>query len=230
MAWQASGCRTPRLTRQSSFAKASAFADRRSEGSVTLLIAGLHLRRKPAEALAKAGGGRGIVLAALVHLRRWRASDSEPWLRPPIPARHRKKRGPLRIPFFMVAVQAVCGELVSGAGAAISLFNREKIGNFFSRTGKRICGSGNVSTALPQVQIPGMQQSSAYIVPKRPTDDCISAQPPLPNTHHYEKNGRALAPCPQVQMSTFSAISKASSTSMPKYLTVLSIFECPRRS
>ena len=30
----------------------------------------------------------------------------------------------------MLAVQAVCSELVSGAGAAISLLNREKTGNF----------------------------------------------------------------------------------------------------
>jgi hypothetical protein len=32
------------------------------------------------------------------------------------------------------------------------------------------------------------------------------------------------------QMSIFSAISIASSTSMPRYLTVLSIFECPSGS
>jgi hypothetical protein len=32
------------------------------------------------------------------------------------------------------------------------------------------------------------------------------------------------------QMSIFSAISIASSTSMPRYLTVLSIFECPSKS
>lgn len=31
------------------------------------------------------------------------------------------------------------------------------------------------------------------------------------------------------QTSIFSAISIASSTSMPRYLTVLSIFECPRK-
>ena len=46
----------------------------------------------------------------------------------------------------------------------------------------------------------------------------------------FGKEGRAEGPCLQVQMSTFSAISKASSTSMPKYLTVLSILECPRSS
>ncbi len=40
-----------------------------------------------------------------------------------------------------VAVQAVCGELVSGAGAAIFLLNREKTGNFRKNSliGRQIC-------------------------------------------------------------------------------------------
>ncbi len=38
--------------------------------------------------------------------------------------------GMRRRPADAVVVQAVCGELVSGAGAAISLLNREKTGNF----------------------------------------------------------------------------------------------------
>ena len=36
--------------------------------------------------------------------------------------------------------------------------------------------------------------------------------------------------CVSDQISIFSAISIASSTSMPRYLTVLSIFECPSKS
>ena len=36
--------------------------------------------------------------------------------------------------YSRVAVQAVCGELVSGAGAAISLLNREKTGNFLKNS------------------------------------------------------------------------------------------------
>jgi len=57
-----------------------------------------------------------------------------------------------------LAGAGVSGELVSVAGAAISLLNREKTGNFFAITGKRIYGSGNESRALPQIRIPGPRQ------------------------------------------------------------------------
>jgi hypothetical protein len=43
--------------------------------------------------------------------------------------------------------------------------------------------------------------------------------------HKYrDALGRALLPCPIIQISTCSAISRASSISIPRYLTVLSIF------
>ena len=62
--------------------------------------------------------------------------------------------------------------------------------------------------------------------PTHPTEDnvCCWHETAVENRAEHVCSARVL------QTSTCSAIARASSTSMPRYLTVLSIFVCPRRS
>ena len=78
---------------------------------------------------------------------------------------------------FDVAVRAVSGEVVSGAGAAISLLHREKNSEFFQpnrelklQNRELSGGSGNRRTGPPQLQLGGTQPPLPNFVQLAETD------------------------------------------------------------